>query len=426
MPKLKHRDPRLCPFRDGRRAVVYLPDPGSSRPRRVIIPHPFASPQARTAYYTILADWHKNGRRAGAVHVAPPSAGPVTVAELCARVWQSVSGKWKKDGKPKAKLERLGYAIQRLRAFDDEPADNLGLDHLQAIADALAAEGKSKDTLKKRLSSVKDLVSLGASLNLVSVDVVSRIETAIGIVTPPEGIKDSKDVDEVADRIVNQTLPYLPPNARDLIAVLRLSGARSGEITSLLAGEVQRTTRRNRPVSFVEREKEHKTAHMGHKMIRYFNAEAQAILDPYLKKRTPDEHVFSRSEDEQWRSQQRLRTTRISCGNRPGYSAATRAGKPPRAMQAHYTPGSLYRAVERACKAAGVKPWHPHQLRHAAAAEFGDRFGEVTAMQVLGQRSVTVFKKYRFKQKSSHEKAMAAVAGVATTIEPFRPVRVAP
>ena len=425
MPKLIHSDPKLCPFKGGKQSVAYLPDPPAKRPVRKVIRHPFGSSEARIEYHTLLAEWRRNGCRASAIPLKrDPSVGPLSVAELCAHVWIHAKKSWKKaDGKPNVRCERLGYLIQRLRVYDDRPAESLGLAEVQGIANTMAEEGLAKDTYKKRLSSLNDLVSLAVGLSHLTPETRTRVKGACAALrrTPPTGLADAREVDAVDDEVVNATLPALPPNAADAIVLARRCGARASEITTLRVREIKQTKIKQKPVWFFERKTQHKTAHHQHVMRRYFDAEAQTLLMPYLERRRPEELVFSRAEDEAWRRERRPRTTPLNSGNRPGYTAATRAGKTPRRCAEGYTDDSLYRAVERACKTVGINRWHPHQLRHSAAVEFGAVHGEQDAMAMLGQKSVAIFRRYSQKQKSQHESALHAVAGVKYSPKKFKP-----
>ncbi|MGC9261583.1 MAG: tyrosine-type recombinase/integrase, partial [Phycisphaerae bacterium] len=54
-----------------------------------------------------------------------------------------------------------------------------------------------------------------------------------------------------------------------------------------------------------------------------------------------------------------------------------------------YTVDSYRRAIARACEAAGVDPWHPHQLRHNSATLLREQFGVDAAKTILGHRTLS-------------------------------------
>jgi integrase len=59
-----------------------------------------------------------------------------------------------------------------------------------------------------------------------------------------------------------------------------------------------------------------------------------------------------------------------------------------------YDTDGYRRAIARACEAAGVPGWHPHQLRHDAATRLRREFGLDTARAVLGHSSTAVTEVY--------------------------------
>jgi len=65
-----------------------------------------------------------------------------------------------------------------------------------------------------------------------------------------------------------------------------------------------------------------------------------------------------------------------------------------RTVGEHYTVASYRRAVRRACEAAGIPPWSPHQLRHTAATQVRARYGLEGAQVVLGHASADVTQIY--------------------------------
>lgn len=196
---------------------------------------------------------------------------------------------------------------------------------------------------------------------------------------------------------------------------------------------------------------DHKTAHHGHAKTIYFGPKAQEVLQPFLLSRKPDEYLFSPAEAEQAQRARRHaeRTTRLSCGNKPG---SNRSGSPRRKPGDRYTVDSYRRAIQRACDRAYPPPdelarqkveqddgrtrwetnaewqarlgeegwkrlkewrkehrWHPHQLRHNAATHIRAEFGVETARIILGQKTLSVTEIYA---EQNHEKAVEALRKV--------------
>ena len=53
-----------------------------------------------------------------------------------------------------------------------------------------------------------------------------------------------------------------------------------------------------------------------------------------------------------------------------------------------YNVASYRKAIQSACRKAGVANWHPHQLRHTAATEIRKRFGLEATRIILGHEDM--------------------------------------
>ena len=74
--------------------------------------------------------------------------------------------------------------------------------------------------------------------------------------------------------------------------------------------------------------------------------------------------------------------------------AKKRRAQPRKVPNEAYTVGSYRRAIKRGCEAAGVAPWAPNQLRHAAATRIRKELGLDAARVVLGHRSAAMTEVY--------------------------------
>ena len=111
---------------------------------------------------------------------------------------------------------------------------------------------------------------------------------------------------------------------------------------------------------------------------------------PYILQCTdPEEYLFSpwKSEIERRKAQSAARVTPLSCGNVPKLGYSPRAGD-------QYDSATYRRAILRACKAAGVPPWTPHQLRHSAGTEIRAMYGVEEARLMMGHRSLKAAEVY--------------------------------
>jgi integrase len=84
--------------------------------------------------------------------------------------------------------------------------------------------------------------------------------------------------------------------------------------------------------------------------------------------------------------------TPINQGNRPGKTNRPRRHR--RTLAKKFTPDTYRQAVRRAIQRAGVESWHPHQLRHSAAASiraaFAGSSGVEAARVALGHQQLSM------------------------------------
>ena len=148
----------------------------------------------------------------------------------------------------------------------------------------------------------------------------------------------------------------------------------------------------------------HKTQHHQKDRVIYFGPQAQEVLNPWLKPSEPDTYLFSPAEAEKIRHQ-RMRANRRS---RVQPSQLSRAKSNPRLKPGDsYTVVTYRRAITYACKKAGIKPWHPNQLRHLAATNLRREFGIEIARAVLGHSSVDMTEVYAEMDATKARDAMA-------------------
>ena len=110
-----------------------------------------------------------------------------------------------------------------------------------------------------------------------------------------------------------------------------------------------------------------------------------AVLRPFML-RDSDAYMFSPKESE------RERHNKATVHRRPNQAPNPRKTK--RALGDAYTSDSLRRAIEYACKKAGVPKWTPYRLRHTAATEIRRRYGLEGAQVVLGHAALGVTQVY--------------------------------
>jgi integrase len=214
---------------------------------------------------------------------------------------------------------------------------------------------------------------------------------------------------------VDAVLPYVSPPVAAMIELQRLTGMRSGEVTTMRGRDLN-----TRGPTWVYTPASHKTAYRGHERKVYLGPKAQRIIGPFLQTDL-QAYLFRPAESLAWYREARHanRSTRLSCGNRPG---TNRQRVPKKSPGQAYTTHSYRRSVSYGIKAANaakvrdaeargitaeqvelIPYWHPHQLRHNAATVLRRDHGIELARIILGHRSAAVTEIYA---EVDHEKAM--------------------
>ncbi|MFA4972158.1 MAG: tyrosine-type recombinase/integrase [bacterium] len=272
----------------------------------------------------------------------------VTVTELVERF-----DKWAEAHYSGSEYQVVQSAIRPLLDVAGKKAVGaFGLSDLKAVRERFYAKGWTRKTINGMVSRVRHIFKWGASNELVPPAVCQTLAALTGMRKgdAPEG----EPVRPVSEEDMQKTLPELSPVVADIVRLVDLTGARTGEIVIMRPRDLDRSE-----TPWTYRPAHHKTEHHGHDRLIYLGPQAQQIVVRYL-----------------------LRDAEAFCFVPEGGTAA------------HYTVGVIRTAIARACRRAGVKTWTPHQLRHKAATRLRKEYGIETARVVLGQRSSAVTELY--------------------------------
>jgi integrase len=129
-------------------------------------------------------------------------------------------------------------------------------------------------------------------------------------------------------------------------------------------------------------------------------------LRPLLLGRRPDEYVFSpkRAAAERAAFLRSKRKSKV-----PPSQRDRRKSSPRRQPGECYNVRSYNHAVRRGCRRAGLRPWHPNQLRHSVATRLRLQFGIEAARVVLGHTSASTTEIYAELDRQAAGRVMAAV-----------------
>ena len=377
------------------------------------------SAASKVNYDRLIGEWLASGRTAPATS----SAEVFTVTQLIARYWAHAEVYYVKHGRPTSEQACIRAALGPLkRLYGSLPVESFGPLALKAVRQAFINDDHARGSTNHHADRIKRMFRWGVENELVPSSVYEALRAVAGLKRGRCEARESEPVRPVPDEFVDATLPHLPATVRAMVELQRITGMRSGELTTMrgcdldMSGSIWTYT----PAS-------HKTEHHGRARPIHLGPRAQEIIRPYLKAEL-SAYLFSPVASEQQRREDRhaARVTPMSCGNRPGSSRTRRPRRPP---GQHYAVTSYARAITRACELADqaareqairegrkieagerlIPHWHPHQLRHNAATRLRREFGIEAARVVLGHTSAAVTEIYA---EVDHAKAREVMARV--------------
>jgi integrase len=351
----------------------------------------FGSEASHREYERLLAEWRAMApaRAAGESPAAPPARGEsLTIAELMAAYWGHVRAYYVKDGQPTSEQENIRRALRPVRElYGHTPVRDFGPAALKTVREAMIARGWCRKSINRQIERVRGMFRWGAAEELLPPSVLDALKTVAGLRKGRSEAREKPPVRPVADEVVENTLPHLPPVVAAMVKLQRLTGARPHEVTGMRGADIDRSD----PECWVYRPSRHKGQHHERERIVFIGPRAQAILTPYLAEAGAG-YLFSPKRSEEARNEAK-RAAR-STPRWPSHCKRTRKAQRKRPPGEHYTKDSYRWAVRRGCIRAGVAPWHPHQLRHGAATRIRKEFGLDGSQAVLGHAEIGVTQIY--------------------------------
>jgi integrase len=358
-PSRRNRLPSYRLHKPSGRAVVTL------GPRDVYL-GPHGTEESRRASERAIAEWLATGRTA-----ADQSATARTVNQIVAAYWRHATGYYVKNGRPTSQQARVRGALDRVcRLYGDQPATAFGPLALKAVRQQMVTDGWARTYVNSCIGCVKLCFKWTASEELVPPAVYDAIRTVAGLRRGRTEAREPEPVRPVPEADFRAVLSFLPAPLRAVAELQWLTGMRSGEVLQMRPADVDRTGD-----VWQYRPRSHKTEHHGECLPVLLSAAAQAVLAPWLL-RGAESNCF--------------RPVEAAVARAPGH-AHRRDSRTPGEQ---YHPTTYARAVGRACRRAGVKHWHPHRLRHAAATRFAAAADPDVARILLRHRDLGATRLY--------------------------------
>ncbi len=350
--------------------------------RRIML-GPYGSEESRRAFARIASDVAA-GR--------DPAADGCTVADLVVAFMEWAEEHYRReDGTLSSEISALRSALRPVvQLYADLDIEHFGPGELEAVQDAMIAEGRAARSINKNCSRIRKAWKWASSRRLVDPNVWMVLKTVEPVRPGRRGATNPPPVQPVPTGHIEAIEWFVAPQVWVIVELQRLTGARPGEILSMKPSEIDTSPE----TVWVYRPSDHKNAHRGHERTIYLGPRAREVLVPWLHGRNPDTFCFSPAEAEAARRKAAHadRKTPLSCGNRPGHRSQPRRG--PAKHRDRYSTRTYRQAIARACDQAGIPRWHPHQLRHTVAAEIQSRYGLDAARAILGHTSVDVTRVY--------------------------------
>jgi integrase len=287
------------------------------------------------------------------------------------------------DGNPTGETKNVIDAIRPLKhLYGLTPAKRFGPLALRVVRDNMIRSGLSRGVINRRVSLIKRVFRWAVSMQLVKGEVYTELQTLQGLEQGRTQAPEAEGVSPVAVADVEAALSHMTPPVAAMAQMQLWTGARVGEMLVMRTADIiqKEKTWEYRPHC-------HKGTHRRGTRVIYLGPKAQEVLRPFLLPDEPTAYLFSPA---RWMAQKAA--TRIAARKtkrQPSQALSTRRkATPKRKPSARYDRRSYRQAVVRACKAAGVAPWSPLQLRHTRATELRALYGIEAARVILGHSKV--------------------------------------
>jgi integrase len=361
----------------------------------------YGSPESLAEYNRLIQEWLSHS--VGMPTTPTPDSASLTIDELLVAFWDGHATRHYRhpDGSPTGELANFRDSLRQLRAlYGHTAAQDFGPMGLKAVRGAMIGSGLARTTINQRIGRIIHLFKWAVANELIPASVHHGLSAVSGLSRGRSDARETAAIRPVAAELVLAVQPHVSRQVWAMIELQRITGMRPGEVCVMKTGDLDRS----RSVWFYTPSR-HKSEHRGDTRVIYLGPRSQQILKPWLRLEL-DAYLFSPTEAiaERRARIRTLRKTKVQPSQRD-----RSVSSPSRCAGRCYSPRSYYHAIRRACLAAGVARWHPHQLRHSAATEIRKEFGLDVARVILGHRSPLVTEIYA---ELDQEKAVSVMARI--------------
>ncbi|MES2208569.1 MAG: tyrosine-type recombinase/integrase [Chloroflexota bacterium] len=310
----------------------------------------WGSDEARTGYRQFAAGWDADGAPAAS------SGGSLIVAELVTRREEWAHREYRKAGRLTSEYHCQRAALAVLLDLYGE-TDAAGFDpaRFRAVRSEMVAKGWARRTCNHHAARVVAAFKWAAGEGWLPAAVPDALRHVGGLKRGKTTAPDHPKRKPVPDADLAATLPHLSPFPDRaawlgaMVRVQRRAGMRPADICAIRPRDIDRS---GDVWVYTVRDEANKNAHRDRPLRYYLGPLSQADLSPYL----------------------------AGPADRPAF---------------RITANGYGNAVRKGSKRAGVTPWTPHQLRHAAATDAAREAGTIeAAADLIGDTVETARKHY--------------------------------
>lgn len=374
----------------------------------------YGTPESRTAYERVIAEWLANGKQLAPRTVEPVTASSVTVNELILAYIDHAKRYYLKNGEPTGELHNVKDSLKPVTLlYGDSSVTAFTPSALKAVREKMLASSLCRNVINARVNRIRRMFKWGVESEFVPAGVLHALQAVSPLKRGRTEARETKPVQPVSDERVELVLKTVSRHVAAMIQLQRLTGMRPNEVTGMRLRDIDRSRG-----MWVYVPSSHKTEHHGRARSIFIGPRAQAVLLPFISVES-EGFIFSPTEAvEEHRSNLRARRKTPMT---PSQAARVRKLDPERVAGDRYTRRSYAYAIARGCDRAFPPPkeldaearkvwrkehrWSPNQLRHTAATELRRQFGIEAARVVLGHTSPAVTMIYA----AADEKAAAEI-----------------
>jgi integrase len=385
-----------CGSRDAARVVVHGYAP-------VYFSGKFNSPESTAAYRRWLAEYLATGR---VIQGRIPQR--TTVGELLLLFTKNVVEKrYLKNGQPTSEQRSFLTALRPVaQLYCDLALSEFQPRDLKRCRDALVAKGYTRRRINQHVGRIRRCFRWGVEEGLVPSATWHGLLAVEGL-RFGEANREAVKVPPVPLESIEAIQPFVTPPIWAAIQVQLWTGCRPGEALSMRTSDITADDAvlpaAVRALCWAYRPRSHKAEHHGHGRIVLLGPHSRKIIEPWLRAAEPNLPLFSPAESKQWSIARRVARGKLH------RRKLSRAAKPKRAPSSLYSVHAYGVAINRACKKAGIPPWHAHQIRHTAATQIAAAYGIEVARIVLGHRHIRTTELYAAADLIKAAEAIAAV-----------------